>query len=56
MAPRVHAAHGALGEMIRQLLREGSQAYLGDRLVTDAWAKELGFRDWFEWRRLDEVR
>ena len=30
--------------------------YSGDRLVTDTWAEEFGLRDWYEWRRLDEVR
>lgn len=29
--------------------------YRGDRLVTDAWAQELGLRERYEWRRLDEV-
>ena len=28
----------------------------GDRVLTDAWAVELGLRNWYEWRRLDAVR
>ena len=44
-------------EVLRELLhRVEEPGYLGDRVVTDAWAEELGLRDWYEWRRLDEVR
>ena len=48
--------HRALGERLRELLLAVDEpGYAGDRLVTDAWAEELGLRDWYEWRRLDEV-
>ncbi len=49
--------HRRFGEQLRRLLLDVEQpGYRGDRLVTDAWADELGLRDWYEWRRLDEVR
>ena len=49
--------HRELGERLRKLLRSVEEpGYRGDRLVTDAWAEELGLRDWYEWKRLDEVR
>ncbi len=49
--------HRPLGQRLRELLHAVEEpGYPGDRLVTDAWADELGLRDWYEWRRLDEVR
>ena len=49
--------HRALGEQLRELLHAVDEpGYRGDRLVTDTWAEELGLRDWYEWKRLDEVR
>lgn len=47
----------ALGERLRELLHAVEESgYPGDRVVTDGWAHELNLRDWYEWRRLDEVR
>ncbi len=49
--------HRKLGERLRDLLHAVEEpGYRGDRLVTDAWASELGLRDWYRWTRLDEVR
>ena len=49
--------HRALGERLREVLHDVEEpGYRGDRLVMDAWAEELGLRDWYEWRRLDEVK
>lgn len=46
----------ALGEQLREVLHAVEEpGYPGD-LVTDAWAAELGLRDWYEWKKLDEVR
>ena len=50
-------SHRGLGERLRELLHAVEEpGYPGDRLVTDAWAVALWLRDWYEWRRLDEVR
>ncbi len=44
--------HRGLAERLRELLRAvGEPGYRGDRLVTDAWATELGLRDSYEWKR-----
>ncbi len=49
--------HRQLGERLRELLLGVEEpGYPGDRLVTDAWADELGLREWYEWKPLDEVR
>ena len=49
--------HLRLGERLREQLEAVEElGYSGDRIVTDGWADELGMRDWYEWRRLDEVR
>jgi hypothetical protein len=49
--------HHELGERLRSLLdSEGQPGYRGDIAATDAWAEELGMRDWYEWRPLDEIR
>ncbi len=49
--------HRQLGERLRELLRGVEEpGYRGDRLVTDAWAQELGLRDWYEWKPMSEVR
>lgn len=47
----------SLGKRLREQLHAVKEAgYRGDMMLTDAWAEELGLRDWYEWRRLDEVR
>ena len=28
----------------------------GDRRLTDTWAEELDLREWYEWKRLEDVR
>ena len=49
--------HRELGERLRGFLHAVEEpGYRGDRLVTDSWANELGLREWYEWKRLDEVR
>ena len=49
--------HRRLGERLRVLLHSVEEpGYPGDIVVTDAWASELRLRDWYEWKRLDEVR
>lgn len=46
-----------LGERLREQLHAVTEpGYRGDIVVIDSWAEELGLRDWYEWRRLDEVR
>lgn len=46
-----------LGERLRWHLHTVKEpGYRGDMMVTDAWAEELGLRDWYEWRKLDELR
>ena len=46
----------ALGERLREKLHSVQEkGYPGDRLLTDAWAGELGMEDWYEWVRLDET-
>ena len=46
--------HHELGERLREDLdtvqEPGAQ---GDRQVTDAWARRLGLRQWYEWTQLD---
>ena len=59
-----HPSEGCLQSPYRDLaerLRSHLSAirprdYEGDRMVTDVWASELGLRDWYGWKRLDEVR
>ena len=47
--------HRKLGEQLRKLLRDVKEpGYRGDMVVTDARAKELGLRHWYEWKRLEE--
>ena len=49
--------HWRLGERLCELLHDVAEpGYRGDRIVTDSWAQELEMRDWYEWKRLDEVR
>lgn len=45
-----------LGEKLLAILREVHEpGSLGDRVVTDRWASELGVRDWYAWTRLGDV-
>ena len=49
--------HRVLGERLREIARLTDEpGYHGDRALTDAWAEELGLRDWYEWERLDQIR
>ena len=46
----------AVGEKLRdQLSSVEEPGVKGDRIVTDAWAGELGLKGWYEWVRLDEA-
>ena len=43
-----------LGEKLREVLHSVQEpACRGDRLATDAWARELGLEGWYEWVRLE---
>lgn len=49
--------HRGLGERLREHLHAVDEpGYRGDCLLTDAWAEELGLREWYDWRRLDVLR
>ena len=49
--------HRPSGHRLRAVLHGVKEpGYPGDIVVTDAWASELRLREWYEWRRLDEVR
>lgn len=54
IGPLVRASpHRSKGERLRQLLDEEIRVgHIGDRDLTDAWAEELGLRDWYEWMPL----
>jgi len=46
--------HRALGERLRERLHAVREdGYTGDRIATDAWAREVGMEGWFEWVRMD---
>ncbi len=46
-----------VGEELKALLTQHSDGtFAGDRRVTDAWAERLGFENWFEWRKVDELQ
>ena len=50
------ARYRSVGERLREKLHQVQEdGARGDRLVTDAWAEDLGLRDWYEWCRLDKV-
>lgn len=45
-----------LGEHLSEILRTvNDPTYHGDRQAIDRWAGYLGIRDWYEWKRLDEI-
>ena len=46
--------HRALSERLQAWLKVVEEpGYPGDRMLTDAWSKELGFEDWYQWVRMD---
>ena len=43
------------GELVELFDRCADNGLAGDRRVSEAWASRLGIREWFEWRRVDEL-
>jgi hypothetical protein len=50
-----HSQAEMLGEELSDAMATGAAGLAGFRQVTDEWANRLGFRGWYEWRRLDEL-
>jgi hypothetical protein len=54
--PYAHSPALKLGEELFDLVDASpDEGLAGDRRLSMAWAKRLGFEDWFEWRRLEEL-
>lgn len=54
LGAKIHSAwhetgYCELADRLREKLTTPTPGHLGDREVTDAWAEELGLRDWYEW-------
>jgi hypothetical protein len=54
--PYVRGPVQKLGEELFEMVEESEDLGLaGDRRLSLEWAKRMGFQDWFEWRRLNEL-
>lgn len=42
-------------ELLGLLNSEDDSGFMGDRIMTDRWARHLGLSLWFDWRRLSEL-
>jgi len=56
MTPYTFSRARPLGESLFGMVEaEPDDGLVGDRWLSEQWADALGFRDWSEWRRLDEL-
>jgi hypothetical protein len=46
-----NSAHNRTAERLHRHLVAAPSGYVGDRQITDAWARELGVEGWYEWVR-----
>ncbi|SRR6266540_1625436 len=52
---RNHNSRGLAERLLHQLYLISEPGHLGDRLLTDAWAKELDMANWYMWERYETL-
>ena len=53
---RHHKSRDSAERLLSRLEQIEEPGYLGNRLLTDAWAKELGLEGWYRWVRYKDIQ